>query len=90
MKGWVTNKMSNADKLFYELGYIKRFKTSGFKNVPNTIIYKGEELIIEFDAIYKGVEFKQVNNIDIGITMQELKAINMKCEELNWLGDTNE
>lgn len=87
MKGWVTNKMSNADRLFYGLGYKKEISS-----LEDDILfcYKNKNgLIIFCEDKYVGITSN--NNLKVmGITMQELKAINMKCEELNWLGDTNE
>lgn len=77
--------MSNADKLFEELGYKKSLNkvggTFGYRNKAKCqIVFYDTEEVLKFDE-----------NFDIeGIDMQELKAINMKCKELGWLGDTNE
>lgn len=80
--------MSNADKLFEELGYKKSLNkvgcefglggTFGYRNKAKCqIVFYDTEEIVKFDE-----------NFDIeGIDMQELKAINMKCKELGWLGD---
>lgn len=65
--------MSNADKLFYELGYDK-------KETSRKIIYY-IDLFIWKPSIIFNKKYKSVKS-DLCITMQELKAINMKCEEL--------
>ena len=85
--------MSEADKIFEDLGYRK-------KEVDYLIIYtkhfnKKERnelnaVVIGFDKLKKQVYgFSYYNGIDYGLTvdipMQELKAINKKCEELGWL-----
>lgn len=82
--------MKNADKLFYGLGY----ELDKLSEKPlyckdlldkNLLGYIDSEMIC-FDDKYNAIYF--INKYIL--TMQELKAINMKCEELNWLGDTNE
>ena len=75
--------MSEADKLFEELGYVK---------IIQDVIYEGfwEEYYnadmgktISFNLTDKIVDI--TDDEEWGITMQELKAINMKCEELKWI-----
>lgn len=82
--------MSNVDKLFYELGY----ELDKLSEKPlyckdlldkNLLGYIDSEMIC-FDDKYNAIYF---TNKYI-LTMEELKAINMKCKELGWLGDTNE
>ena len=75
--------MSEADKLFEELGY----KIS--KKIKNGVIYlketADEDIEISFIDYYdygKTVEMNKFGNL---ITMQELKAINLKCKELGWI-----
>ena len=81
--------MSEADKLFEELGYIKK-KEHEFKEVKNDdevtelILYKnevkGEE--IEF---WNDKTISKMCCFDVSyLTIQELHAINKKCEELGW------
>ena len=74
--------MSDADKLFEELGYVKN---------PN-VVRKDYEEFNKFlaDCNIVTIQFwadktvSKVDDYDINyyITMQELKAINMKCKEL--------
>ena len=72
--------MSEADKLFDELGYSKQegnfslcYRRDGNFGVEE----------IYFDKIYNS--FSKAFNYEYSyITMQELKAINMKCKELGW------
>ena len=75
--------MTEADKMFEELGYeeknfdtritnfIKDFK----KETQSNIHFWNEEKTISKNGDIDGVR----------ITMQELKAINKKCEELGWI-----
>lgn len=82
--------MKNADKLFYGLGY----ELDKLSEKPlyckdlldkNLLGYIDSEMIC-FDDKYNAIYF---TNKYI-LTMQELKAINMKCKELGWVGDPNE
>lgn len=73
--------MSNADKLFYELGYDKKETSRKIIYYIDLPIWKPS---ITFNKKYKNIK------LDLCLPMQELKAINMKCLELGWLGDTNE
>lgn len=71
--------MNNADKLFYELG---------FEKIKNTNIgYFRKEQDERLNGIIFFLDKKSVavhydNTYTIGITMEDLKAINMKCLEL--------
>lgn len=73
--------MSEADKLFLELGYIKH--KIGF--YPNNM-----EVLYGRDKDDKRICFWKNQTIEVydfydgsrDFTMQELKAINMKCKEL--------
>ena len=74
--------MSDADKLFYEAGYEK---------IKQDVIYEGfweeyynvdRDKTISFNL--SGQIVYITDNEEWGITMQELKAINKKCEELGW------
>lgn len=62
--------MSEADKMFEELGYKKTF---------NNYYEHDFGITIEFEDKYKEI------NIRGPIEVQELKAINKKCEELGWI-----
>lgn len=68
---------SPADKMFEELGYIKE----EHKNCIEYFRGKNED--------EKAITLWRINEPSIasysGITMQELKAINKKCEELGWM-----
>ena len=73
--------MSEADKMFEELGYYKDF---------DDIIheYRKEENgdLFEIDFWLDDKEVSKNSYCEIGyITMQELQAINQKCKELEWI-----
>ncbi len=87
--------MSDADKLFLDLGYKIREKDE------EKIYYEKIEDVV-LAKYLRGITFSldnlqvEVFTQDIGIggtydyittiiTMQELKAINKKCEELKWI-----
>lgn len=71
--------MSNADRLFYELGYKKSLNkigdTFGYRNKDKCqIVFYDTKEILKFNE-----------NFEIeGINMDELKAINKKVKELGW------
>mgnify|MGYP005775408841 FL=1 len=73
--------MSEADKLFEELGY--KVSNSEFveelNTTTNTVVDNGYIQIIFYNnkTIY-------IDADDI-LNMQELKAINLKCKELGWI-----
>ena len=75
--------MSEADKLFEELGY-KAIEM----NVIDLLFEYTKEDMQERISFYKSKEvaktFKYANNSS-QITMQELQAIYKKCEELGWI-----
>lgn len=72
--------MTNADKMFKELGWEKKeFDISIEYTKLNIGCY--EEMIICFDKRYKAI------TIDTLLEIPELKAINEKCKELGWLDD---
>jgi hypothetical protein len=84
--------MSEADKLFEELGYKK---IEDKHNIDFNKLYKfnnGDKINekIRFCKLDKYVHIENYN-YDSGITfgkyldMQELKAIYKKCEELEWI-----
>lgn len=65
--------LSEADELFDELGYVK------VHDNKRRIVYKNYLGKIEFKIKDKWVDVGNMN-----IDMQELQAINKKCEELGW------
>lgn len=75
--------MSEADKLFLDAGYklIPQVENRSYflkyKKDDDNIIYFDEDKEIHKDEEYAETCY--------GITMQELKAINMKCKELGWI-----
>ena len=81
-------KMSEADKLFKELGYEKEIHTKS-EPLHNwvSITYSTSEIFIEFNgfnrAIIIGLQDEEDSG-DIILTTQELKAINAKVKELGW------
>ena len=70
--------MSEADKMFEKLGYIEHFK-----NETNEVYRTDSSHCLGRSTIFQ-YENKRILPSPI-ITMQELKAINKKCEELGWL-----
>lgn len=82
--------MSETDKMFEKLGYIKN-------EDKRVIVYKYNQYFNNF-KIYKKIYFYKIEKqitlisynltedirIDFNITMQELQAINEKCKELGW------
>ena len=70
--------MSEADKMFEELGYEKK-KLKFWEEWTNEDLQKN----FSFNIEYKIIDITDENKF--GITMQELKAINLKCKELGWV-----
>lgn len=72
--------MSEADMMFEKIGYTVS------EQLENGIVYlketDDEDMEISFIDYEKTVE---VDKFDGLITMQELQAINKKCEELGWI-----
>lgn len=66
--------MSEADKMFEELGYKEFFKNSIDIRYSN----ESNEIICFYGAV------KTFEKCTYPINMQELKAINKKVEELGW------
>jgi len=87
--------MSEADKLFEELGYKKiidddreityRYKKYVFGElIENFITFKKiNKLVAKYYEDSNDIQYSEL------CTMQELKAINMKCKELRMGGITN-
>lgn len=79
-------KEKTADEMFLELEYEKNVDT------PTNFIYQSKKnnKEIRFYKIYKCVEislieFEDYEGNSIFFTMQELQAINKKCQEFGWL-----
>ena len=76
--------MSEADKMFEKLGY-------GKKELIEIVIYENkndEEIYIDKKQriVIKEAYLSSLNIYEAReITMQELQAINKKCEELGWI-----
>lgn len=81
--------MSEADKLFQELGYDKKYYYKETELYEEVESYKDSKKCncIQFDIFNK--TFCKFNaddsEDDLDFSMQELKAINKKCEELGWI-----
>ena len=76
--------MSEADKMFEELGYKKEIIESEV-NDEVTIMYI-KRFVYEYDS--KIINFKlkkKIVEIKYSIDMQDLQAINLKCKELGWI-----
>ena len=72
--------MSSADKMLEELGY---------KQEPTQLevleYYKDDYNVLIFNYKHKGIwKSGAYDGMCDVITMQELKAINKKCQELGW------
>lgn len=73
--------MTEADNIFEKLGYTKH-------EDERSVYYKYKKFgnMIDFNLRSKEIHFHSDGIDTIGsITLQELKAINKKCEELGWL-----
>lgn len=75
-------KEKTADELFKELGYEKKLL-----NIPWYIkkLFKNNYMQITFDIIDKTVAVSNDKGEAINLDMQELQAINKKCQEFGWL-----
>lgn len=79
--------MSEADKMLYEIGYIKEYE-----DCTEEIWNYEKRFCIKFNKICKTVDFKRKDKRQIfglkyhriSIDMQELQAIKLKCKELGW------
>lgn len=79
-------KEKTADELFKELGYKKR-QTKYFEQqyIRQCDIVDGELEHIIFTKKKRVKCQYQYTDISKGIDMQELQAINKKCQELGWI-----
>ena len=71
--------MSEADKMFEELGYVKE-SDFYYHSKEDAVKHKH----IKFYKNQKEFIVESKLNFSYEITMQELKAINKKVEELKW------
>ena len=75
--------MSEADKILQDIGYEKIFE-----NIVK-IGYEKEGQFFDKEIVFNKIDKNVVVELGTGesapINIQELKAINKKCEELNWL-----
>lgn len=77
--------MSEADMMFEKIGYtVSEQLENGIVYLKETDDEDMEISFIDYEDYGKTVE---VDKFDGLITMQELKAINKKCEELGWLDE---
>ena len=80
--------MSEADKMLYEIGYIKEYE-----DCTEEIWNYEKRFCIKFNKICKTVDFKRKDKRQffglkyhrISVDMQELQAIITKCKELRWI-----
>ena len=74
-------KEKTSDEMFEELGY--EIEEHNYGITGKVISYESDDLS-PIDFMFNSEEIK-IWNITIG--MQELQAINKKCQELGWLGE---
>lgn len=72
--------MSEADKMFEELGYEKKKLNFVFSRFWEEWTNEDLQKNFSFNTEYKIIDITDENKF--GITIQELKAINLKCKEL--------
>lgn len=81
--------MTNADNMFYSLGYEKDYEDNESENGDMLLEYanKRDNLSIAFysDKTFDKQLLKGCLIFNEHITLQELKAINEKVKELGWL-----
>ena len=74
--------MTEADKLFKNLGYKK---TKEIYENFTVIVYKSEDISVEFTSDKEIILTNKSNNYkNVILNIKELKAINLKCKELGW------
>lgn len=81
--------MSEADKMFEELGYERKNNDSFEIRFVKKFIIKRPRHII-FSVLDKEISVCEENEKELAVkrdyfSMQELKAINKKVEELGWI-----
>ena len=85
----VDKKKKTADEMFEELGYIKKcehkYKQPDNDGVTELILYRDEVKCLEIE-FWNDKTISKSCGFDMSyITMQELQAINKKCEEMGWI-----
>ena len=83
--GYSFEKEKKADEMFEELGYEK--KDLNTQNIQWYIkkLFKNNYTQIIFDITDKTVATSNNKNEAINLDIQELQAINKKCQELGWI-----
>ena len=77
----------SADEMFEELGFYKKIiseELSYTNNKEIRYLRHSDKCLIKFDLNFKQVLCEYIGGLSSSITMQELKAINKKVEELGW------
>ena len=82
-------KEKTADEMFEELGYIKKcehkYEQPDNDGATELILYKDEVKCLEIE-FWNDKTISKSCGFDMSyITMQELQAINKKCEEMGWI-----
>lgn len=83
--------MSEADKMFEELGYKKQWvEDESEVELWKKELYGGDFIELAFDKIHDLLNVRTENTQNYStitsiLTMEELKAINKKVSELGWL-----
>ena len=83
--------MSEADKMFEELGYKKQWvEDESEVELWKKELFGGDFIELAFDKTHELLNIRTENTqehrtITSILTMQTLKAINKKCEELGWM-----
>lgn len=78
-----------ADEMFEELGYEKivehKYKQPDFDEITELILYRDDVTLLEIE-FWNDKTISKSCGFDMSyITMQELQAINKKCQELGWI-----
>lgn len=77
--------MSEADKMFEELGY-KKIETDGDNLLEYKKQFPGYSKFIRFDLLDRiFTSFYYMSNMQPYLNIKELQAINMKCKELKFV-----
>ena len=76
--------MSEADKIFEELGY-EKIEDNRTDIACIYVNYKKYSMFTTIVRVIFHYKTKKITVANEYMTMQELKAINKKCEELGWI-----
>lgn len=74
--------MKTADEIFKDLGYTKQYKDEDIYYYQDVEV---KDNYIVFEMGYKCFAKTSCYHDTGDITMQELQAINKKCQELGWI-----